>query len=51
MNPNQLINKAILAQKNSKSQYSNFPVGCAILTETNEVILGCNVESAVYPKR
>ena len=49
MNPEELINKAIIAQKNSKSKYSNFPVGCAILTETDKVILGCNVESAVYP--
>ena len=49
MNPEELIKKAIIAQKNSKSKYSNFPVGCAILTETNNVILGCNIESAVYP--
>ena len=49
MNPKQLINQAAAAQKNSQSKYSNFPVGCAILTESNEIILGCNVESAVYP--
>ena len=49
MNPEQLINQAIKAQNNSKSKFSNFPVGCAILTELDEVILGCNVESAVFP--
>ena len=44
-----LIKHAIKAQKNSQSQYSNFPVGCALLSESNEVVYGCNIESAVYP--
>lgn len=44
-----LIKKAILAQKNSKSQYSGYAVGCAILCENNDIIMGCNIESAVYP--
>ena len=34
---------------NSQSQYSNFAVGCALLSKEGEVILGCNIESAVYP--
>ena len=44
-----LIKEAIKAQKRSKSKYSNFPVGCALLSDNNKVIHGCNIESAVYP--
>ena len=49
MEPLNLINHAIKAQKNSQSQYSNFPVGCALLCDNNKIIYGCNIESAVYP--
>ena len=49
MNSENLIKQAFLAQKNSKSKYSSFAVGCALLTSDNQVILGCNVESAAYP--
>jgi cytidine deaminase len=49
MSPEKLIKKALEAQKNSQSQYSNFPVGCALLTNNNKVVLGCNIESAAYP--
>jgi len=44
-----LIKHAIKAQKNSQSQYSNFPVGCALLCDENKIVYGCNIESAVYP--
>jgi len=49
MIPKELIKYAIKAQDNSKSKYSNFPVGCALLSKNNEIILGCNIESAAYP--
>jgi len=49
MNPEKLIEKALEAQKNSQCKYSNFPVGCALLTNNNQIILGCNIESAAYP--
>tara|TARA_B110000438_G_C15603288_1_gene558975 strand:+ start:355 stop:723 length:369 start_codon:yes stop_codon:yes gene_type:complete len=49
MNPEILIEKALEAQKNSQCKYSNFPVGCALLTNNNEIIMGCNIESAAYP--
>ena len=49
MNSENLVKQAFLAQNNSKSKYSGFAVGCALLTEDNQVILGCNVESAAYP--
>ena len=49
MNPKDLIKEAIKAQENSQSEYSNYPVGCALLTDDDEVVYGCNIESAVYP--
>ncbi len=49
MKPEKLISYACDAQGNSQSQYSNFPVGSALLSDDGKVILGCNVESAVYP--
>tara|TARA_Y100000588_G_C13899724_1_gene772314 strand:- start:130 stop:546 length:417 start_codon:yes stop_codon:yes gene_type:complete len=30
--------------------YSNFKVGAAFLTESNDIISGCNVENAAYPQ-
>ena len=49
MSPDQLIEQACLAQKRAKAPYSQYPVGAALLTEDNTVILGCNVESKAYP--
>ena len=49
MKPTELIKNALKAQKQSKSQYSNFAVGCSLLSIDNDVILGCNIESAAYP--
>ena len=49
MKPEELLNYAVEAQTRSQSKYSNFPVGCAILTKCDNVILGCNIESAAYP--
>lgn len=39
---------AVAALKNSYSPYSNFPVGCAGLTEDGRIVSGCNVENASY---
>ena len=47
--PEDLIKHAIKAQGNSQSEYSKFPVGCALLTDDDKIIYGCNIESAVYP--
>ena len=49
MTPEELIKKAIVAQKRAVAPYSNYPVGAALLTEENSIILGCNVESKAYP--
>ena len=49
MIPKDLIKEAIIAQKRAVAPYSNYPVGAALLTEENYIILGCNVESKAYP--
>ena len=49
MTPEVLIQHAITARNRAVAPYSNYTVGAAILTETNSVILGCNVESKAYP--
>ena len=49
MAPEDLIKEASVAQKRAKAPYSNYPVGAALLTIDNSVILGCNIESKAYP--
>ena len=49
MAPEDLIKEAIVAQTRAKASYSNSPVGAALLTIDNLVILGCNIESNAYP--
>ena len=49
MAPEELIKKAISAQKRAVSPYSNYPVGAALLTTDGSIILGCNIESKAYP--
>lgn len=44
----ELIKSAFEAQKMSYSPYSNFCVGAALLTKTNKIYKGCNIESAAY---
>ncbi|MCJ1360168.1 MAG: hypothetical protein MMC33_010171 [Icmadophila ericetorum] len=41
--------KAIQAKDNAYCPYSNFRVGCSLLTTTDKVITGVNVENASYP--
>ena len=49
MAPEELIKKAISAQKRAVSPYSNYPVGAALLIADGSIILGCNIESKAYP--
>ena len=49
MIPEDLIKKAIVGQKRAEAPYSNYPVGAALLTTDDSVILGCNIESKAYP--
>jgi cytidine deaminase len=49
MKPSYLIEQAVIAQNRARAKYSKFYVGCALLSENNEIFLGCNIESAAYP--
>ena len=49
MKAENLIMEAVKAQGYAKAKYSNFLVGAAIVSNDNEIILGCNIESAAYP--
>ena len=49
MVPEELIKHAINAQSHAKAKYSKFYVGCALLSDDNQIFLGCNIESAAYP--
>ena len=44
-----LVKKAIDAQSKAICPYSNYPVGAALLTKNNEIIIGFNIESKAYP--
>ena len=45
INLNQLIEVAKIARKNAYAPYSNYKVGCALLTKSGKVFSGCNVEN------
>eukprot|EP00794_Sanderia_malayensis_P006891 gene6891-7669_t len=44
----QLFDASDKSKNFSYSPYSNFRVGAALLTETGEIITGCNVENVSY---
>lgn len=43
-----LLETALDARKNAYVPYSNFAVGAALLTETGQVVSGCNIENVSY---
>ncbi len=45
MDLNILIETAKKARKNSYSPYSNYKVGCALLTKSGKIFTGCNIEN------
>ena len=44
----ELIRCALAARRNAHAPYSKFLVGAALLTESGEIVSGCNVENASY---
>ena len=44
----ELVELAIKQTEKSYSPYSNFEVGCALLTEGDEIFTGSNIENAAY---
>ena len=47
----QLLARADAVAERAYAPYSQFHVGCAVLTQDGTVIEGVNVENAVYPLR
>lgn len=48
MNNEELMQKAKEVSKNAYVQYSNFPVGACLLTESGKIYSGCNFENSSY---
>lgn len=44
----QLVGEAIQARQRAYAPYSHYLVGAAVLTRSQEIITGCNVENASY---
>lgn len=44
----ELIQRAIAARQQAYAPYSRFLVGAALLTNTNEIVCGANMENASY---
>jgi cytidine deaminase len=49
VSPESLVTHALQARARAYAPYSQYQVGAAVLTESGEVIYGCNVENAAYP--
>ena len=44
----ELIKSAIAARENAYAPYSKYKVGCALLTKSNKIFTGCNIENVSY---
>jgi cytidine deaminase len=43
-----LIKQAMISREMAYAPYSNFKVGAAVLTKSNKIFSGCNVENSSY---
>lgn len=48
MDIKKLIDEAIKARVNAYAPYSKFKVGCALITSSEKIYTGCNIENASY---
>lgn len=48
MDSRELVKLAVDAMAKAYTPYSNFKVGAALLTDDDEVYIGCNIENAAY---
>ena len=44
----EIIEAAAAARENAHAPFSHFKVGAALLTTSDEIVTGCNVENASY---
>lgn len=49
-NPSKMLELAKAARANAYAPYSNFPVGCCLVSEKGNYYAGCNVENSAYPQ-
>lgn len=43
-----LVDRAVEARQHAYATYSQYPVGAAVLADTGEIFVGCNVENASF---
>ncbi|EUJ64465.1 cytidine deaminase [Listeria fleischmannii FSL S10-1203] len=48
MKESNFIEQAKRAREYAYVPYSKFPVGAALVTDSDEVVLGCNIENASF---
>lgn len=49
MDEKELVKKAIEAREAAYAPYSKFRVGACLLSKSDKIYLGCNIENASYP--
>ena len=45
-----LFDAALAVQANAHVPYSNYPVGCALISSNGTMYVGANIENAAYPQ-
>lgn len=48
-NPEKMLELAKAARLNAHAPYSNFKVGCCLMSDAGNYYAGCNVENSAYP--
>ncbi|MEC6988043.1 MAG: cytidine deaminase, partial [Actinomycetota bacterium] len=45
-----LFDAALRVQEHAHAPYSNYHVGCSVLTSSGQIYVGANIENAAYPQ-